>query len=130
NDNFHYNKWKEHWGDNLLNSEAVVGQLGTIQPIWDKLFIRPCKDTKAFTGLVLRKGDFECWRHDQLTSGRDPQWLSAETEVVASPYQELLAEYRFFVVDGKIITSSMYKLGLRVVYDEYVNPSVTDFCED
>ena len=130
NDNFHYSKWKENWGENLLNNISIVDELGVINPPWDEIFIRPCKDTKAFTGLVLRKGDFESWRYDQLTSGRDPQWLSAATEVVASPYRELLAEYRFFVVDKKIVTSSMYKLGLRVVYDEYVNPAVTEFAQE
>jgi len=129
NDNFHYNKWKEHWGINLLNSIAIVDKLGTIAPPWNDIFIRPCKDTKAFTGLLLRQGDFNQWREDQLSSGRDPEWLSAETEVVASPYREILAEYRFFVVDKRIVTSSMYKLGSRVCYDEYVNPSVTEFAQ-
>jgi len=129
NENFHYNKWKENWGDNLLNDIAIVGELGTLDPIWDDFFIRPCKDTKAFTGLIMRKGDFSQWREDQLSSGRDPEWLSAKTEVVASPYREILAEYRFFIVDGKIVTSSIYKLGTHVCYDEYVNPGVTEFAQ-
>ena len=53
NDNFHYSKWKEHWGAYLLNDIAIVGELGTIDPWVGDVFIRPCKDTKAFTGTLV-----------------------------------------------------------------------------
>jgi hypothetical protein len=130
NDNFHYSRWVEGWGHNLLNAVAVVGPLGTLQiPFVDKVFIRPCEDTKAFTGLVLDRDEFEDWRSTLLSQGRDPRWLSPATEVMASPWQEILAEYRFFVVDKRIVTQSMYKLGLRVVYDEYVPPYVAEFAQ-
>jgi hypothetical protein len=130
NDDFHYSQWREHWGDNILNSIAEVGELASLDPPWAKIFIRPCRDTKAFTGLVVRQGDFKAWRHDLLSQGRDPEWLGSATQVVASPFREILAEYRIFVVDGKIVAASMYKLGHRVVYDAYVPPFVMDFCRD
>jgi hypothetical protein len=131
NENFHYTKWKEHWGDNLLNSIAVVGELATLEIPWADtyMFIRPCEDTKAFTGLVIHESDFPAWRREILSTGRDPKWLGPKTMVVASPHQDILAEYRFFVVDGRICTGSMYKLGNRVTYDAYVNPIVSDFAK-
>lgn len=130
NENFEYPKWLEHWEDDLLNSVSVVGKLGEITVPWETdIFIRPCGDTKAFNGCVVGHGQFEGWRHGLLSQGRDTKWLGTFTDVVISPWREVNAEYRFFVVDGRIVTKSMYKLGLHVVYNEYCPSYVEEFAQ-
>lgn len=136
NENFHYERWREHWGEHLLNHVSLVGKLGEVEPQlypWanrQELFVRPCEDTKAFTGTTMHSSEFDYWRKDLLSQGRDLAWLSKDTPVVVSPYREILAEYRFFVVDGQIVTASMYRLGIRVVYDRHVPPYVSDFARE
>ena len=131
NENHSYDKWLEHWGDNLLNNVSRVGKLGILEVPWKgkDIFIRPCHDTKAFNGQLMNESEFDLWRKDQLSSGRDPMWLGPDTDIVVAPYKEIFAEYRFFVVDGEIVTGSLYKLGHRLCPDEYVAPAAKDYAK-
>ena len=105
NDNFHYNNWLNAYGNHLLNHESVIDTFQQINPPWDTFFIRPCKDNKDFNGTVHTQESFNAWREDELS--RHCEFKTSE--VVASPFIPLQAEYRFFVVDGKVITYSQYK---------------------
>lgn len=131
NENFHSSRWLEHWGNFMLNSQTITDQISKIQCPWDipRIFIRPCLDTKVFTGFSMRTSDLDLWRNDLLSQGRDSHWFGPQTEVMLAPAQEINAEYRFFIVDKKVVTGSMYKLGHRLVHDPYIPDYVSDFCQ-
>jgi len=110
NENFNHNVWLEHMGDSLLNYEAIVAQFGGIHPPWDTFFIRPAEDRKIFAGQIVSKEKFDVWVTNTLNAHKDGYTtLTPETEVVVSPVKTIYSEWRFFVVDGKIVTGSLYK---------------------
>ena len=73
------------------------------------IFIRPDKGSKSFTGQVLYKEKFdyelEFIKNYHLVSGSKHTMC-----VVARPYK-VAEEFRFIVVDDKVITGSLYKDG-------------------
>src|ERR1019366_1367864 len=51
-DNFRFEKWLEHYGDNLLNSDAIVCRFADAT-FEGTAFVRPCEDLKAFSGMEI-----------------------------------------------------------------------------
>ncbi len=131
NENFHYNRWLENFGDYLLNPSCVVGKFGEVRtpPNCEAFFIRPCEDTKTFSGMVINREDFEIWRFKVLDLKETYTTLDADTEIIVAPLKEILREYRFFVVDGKVVTGSLYKMGSRVVSNKDVELEVELFAQ-
>jgi hypothetical protein len=115
------------FGDKMLNYDATfttfknsrvyvrmcIDQFGAV-------FIRPIHDTKVFAGVVYT--DFEeferWWKGVCVLEEDDGTSLRKDTEVMVAIPQKIASEYRFFVVDGDIITGSQYKIGNRIQYKE------------
>ena len=131
NDNFHYTKWLENLGDNILNSEGTVVRFGEAMPLpyVEEFFVRPCEDTKTFSGAVIGANEFVVWKHKVLDLKETYTTLDADTQIVMSPLKEILREYRFFVFDGVVVTGSLYKMGGRVTSRSDVDPDVTEFAQ-
>lgn len=70
------------------------------------LFVRPDGNDKLFTGGCISKDDFE--HGYQLMVFYEPP---PETPIVIARPQRILAEARFLVVGGKLITGSYYRTG-------------------
>ena len=119
NENFDYKMWSAGFGnENLLNANAVICPLKEAECPGAEIFLRPTKDTKAFTGCVMDKEEFYSWKKSimdlvDIHEGEDKDFipLHSETEIMLSPVKPILAEYRLFVVQGKIVTGSVYKQG-------------------
>lgn len=69
-----------------------------------RLFIRPDSGAKTFTGLCVTKENdaFELKSLMKLTQVTD------ETLILVAPAANISAEYRFYIVEGKVITGSRY----------------------
>jgi len=139
NENHRFEKWVEHWGQHMFNADAVFGDLGTVVPPLDgEFFIRPCEDTKSFSGKCFYLHEFSKWRQRMLESGceyidsnfvRHKHEAKADTKVMLSPVKKILSEFRFFVVDGKVVTSSQYKMGGKYYTNSCVDPYLTDYAQ-
>jgi len=124
-----YGNLIKRYGRHMLNHDAVIMRFSDPQVIiptsWDKVFIKPNEDTKAFTAEVMSRDHFIAFK-DGVMSIPDGEYstLTRDTNIVVAPPKEIDAEYRFFVVDGKVVTYSMYKSGGTVYYtgrvDEYI----------
>ena len=89
-------------------------------------FIRPCKDSKTFTGRVFSKIKWDDFVQQSLTNGHTTS-LDINTLIqVASP-KKIYKEARLWVVDGKIVTSSYYFFHGNVSYEENVEPEGLEF---
>jgi len=91
----------------LLNGDATMYPVAAnLKRTFDRdKFIKPSKDEKAFDAGILAAGE----TIDAFIS-RQPQargWLD-ETAVIA-PCKAITAEYRFFVVEGEVVTGSLYR---------------------
>lgn len=121
NENHDYRVWKQAYGKHLLNADAKVCRFADVQSDWSPFFIRPCEDSKSFPGLVTDWEDFVEWQHKVINLHETYTSLNADTMVSYGPLKTILKEFRFFVVDGRIVGESLYKIGTRVVYNEVVD---------
>lgn len=71
----------------------------------NEIFIRPNGGLKTFTGLPIKKKDFdyEINSLEQLTS------VSENTLILISDCKDITYEYRFFIVNREVISGSQYK---------------------
>jgi len=115
-----FNIYKTHYKENLFNYNSKIIRIGDDYDYPEGFFARPTTDGKAFTGKVFNREDFlELKNRNQI----DP-----ETLIQISGIKKIYKEIRFWIIDGKIITASLYKLGHRVVYEEYFDLDGFDFC--
>lgn len=91
----------------LLNSDATMYPIAAnLSRSFDRdKFIKPSKDEKAFDAGILAAGEtIEAFISSQAQARN---WRD-ETAVIAS-CKAIIAEYRFFVVDGAVVTGSLYR---------------------
>lgn len=128
NDNFDYRKWKENVGEYLLNFDGVVTRFGdVVPPEDDHFFIRPIFDFKIFAGSVITPDNFKSWQEKAVAYG---DTLNGDSLVVVSPVRKIYSEYRFFVVNGEVVTGSQYKIGHRVKSSSDVETPIIRFTKD
>lgn len=104
NPNFEMDRLRDEIGNELLNEGYQVGELHELEPKWERFFIRPTGNTKLFGGMTVTNAEFREWkkRESHPTSPYIGQSL------MVSELKEIEAEYRFFVVNGSVITGSSY----------------------
>ena len=105
--------------DLLLNGLAEFGRFGKLKdcPVSADCFVKPSKYLKAFAGIIVPKGKTiyeEVYSHQLSSNFAD----NPDDEVIMiAPLKEIVKEYRNFVINGKIIDSSIYKIGTKVTYE-------------
>lgn len=113
-ENYECYNYYGYFGDVLLNSEYVMMGLNDVMRNKDNffetfntdaVFIRPSNGYKSFPGQLLHKDDFDD-EFDLLTKSYGG--LDMNTLTVISPIKDIKEEYRFIVVDGKVISGSLY----------------------
>lgn len=114
NDNFDFRVQIKHWGDAMLNSDSIVCALKDVPEQIYPFFMRPVLDSKSFTGEVTDWPSFVEWR-DRVLALRpeDGATVTGETLVQVCSKKEIYSETRTWIVDGRVVTASGYKLGTR-----------------
>lgn len=122
-DNYECYKYYGYYGNNLLNNKYlmmglndVVRQKSNIMQMIPsygfadrgqeyKIFIRPSNGYKTFAGQLISVNNIEKEIQSIKNSygGVDP-----DTLVLLSSVQNIKEEYRFVIVNGKVITGSLY----------------------
>ncbi len=138
NGNFDFVKQRKHWGDLMLNADAIVCNFEDVPSHRDEIvleddhfFMRPVHDTKSFTGMVTNWTEFMDW-HKKLGEAylADSRCtVKPHTPVVVCSPKVIYWEYRLWVVDGKVVTSSAYKAGGRLMVTPVVNQAAIEFAE-
>lgn len=116
---------QEALGDLYLNGDAVRMNISEVNAYTANregtFFIKPDTDTKEFAGQVIDFADFYKWYDGMLDSG----YLTAnDFPVVVSEPKKLGCEWRVVVVDGKIVTSSLYRQYQMVKAERNIIPEV------
>lgn len=125
---YHFLIQLEHWGDHMLNADSVVGPFETVSFDGDEMFVRPIHDSKIFPGGLFTKGGFDRWKRSVLTLKEDHGTsISGDTLIQVCAPKNIYAEYRFWIVKGKIITKSSYRIGGRVIYTDVVDERFDDY---
>lgn len=107
---FQMKHYVEQWGEKVLNSGGELIKLGRLKQLKSELeeqwFIRPNEDSKEFSGRVATLRELQSWS-ERIFELKLPD-LNEETEVWISEPKRIKKEWRLFVVDDEIISSSRY----------------------
>lgn len=102
----------------LLNQDSlcipIVDNLNKIFNT-DK-FIKPSRDLKAFTGGILYAGT----SIEEYIKNTERQNFYIEEYAIIAPVKNIINEYRFFIVDGKVSSYSAYVINSVAKEDSYV----------
>jgi hypothetical protein len=129
---FFFQEWRDGFGkDNCLNGHAKIVKLKDATFNGHDIFVRPILDNKSFSGVVMNREEFMSWQsHYAYVERTDEfQTLHQDTEIMMCRPKNIMAEYRFFVADGKVVTGSLYVRGRRVVYEECHEEDVIEFTQ-
>lgn len=115
NENFSMEKYLQVWGKYMLSSEAQITTFGkftnpiisgTMDPDGD-WFIRPDADDKSFNGQVMTYKEITEWQTRFTSTEKCP--ITNDTKILVGPAYNIEKEWRNYVVDGKVVTSSLYR---------------------
>jgi len=133
-DNLDFRTQRDHWGDLLLNADA---QCTTIEaftgPIPRPCFIRPVHDTKGFTGKVFDDPSWQEFRDGVfcVAGGGSRPTVTPQDEIMICSAKEIWTETRTWVVNGRVVTASGYKIGTikRYTGPDQVDERITAFAQ-
>lgn len=106
NSNFNFEVQLPIFGEHMLNSDSEIHMFGSIPRYEGERFIRPVDDGKSFPGSIVSWEKLVGWQERlEYFNGAE---VKPTTLVQVSKYKHIHREYRFFAVDQKIITGSLY----------------------
>lgn len=111
--------WLGRWGDLCLNADSTIGRLGDAPEDSGEIFLRPVLDDKSFSGRLDTPESLAQWKADLtkvvdgMLPGESMPTVTVDTIVSWSSPKRILSEYRFFIVDGTVVTGSRYQQGGR-----------------
>jgi len=126
-DSGNFSQWKEHYGEHLLNYDSRTCRFADVVPCTETFFIRPHEDTKTFTGFVTTADDFLAWQHMVGLLSDVYATLTPDTLVTVCSVKDIYQEYRFFVIDGRIVTGSTYKRAGELYCSTVIDDDVLEF---
>lgn len=119
--------------DDMLNSKAQFMRVKDTSIFFEGVdedeewFIRPIHDLKQFSGTVAQVGDIKNWMSSPKSGNFS---FGDETEIAISPVLKLYSEARFFVVDGKVVDGSYYRMGGRLISSHITQQEVLDAAQE
>lgn len=126
-ENFKCSTWLKAYGDHCFNSDNRICKLkDLLTDCPDECFIRPNNDLKDFSGVIVKKENLM----DQIANIQKGGFLFDDNlEVLIAPIKHIQKEWRFFIIDGKVVTGSQYKLKSMVILDSKIEQRVIDFAQ-
>jgi ATP-grasp domain, R2K clade family 3 len=131
NDNHDFNVYDNQYGaENMLNGDGYIIDFTDPLPIADEAFFaRPIKDSKVFSGQVFSQTAWKAYA--QISKDIDTvNTITEDTKILVAPLKHIQQEVRCWVVGGKVVTASRYKLGNKAIYANYDDASFfVDFAQ-
>lgn len=127
---FEFEAYRDVLGDRALNSGARLTTLAVLaresRPSGEVLFVRPRGDTKEFAGAV-----FEFFRIQEWVKSLEEEetTLSPDCPVLVAEPVGLAAEWRLFVVDGRVVSGSLYRRYHKLEVSPELPREVVDFAQ-
>lgn len=114
-DTFRTDQWLLNRDDMLNISKALTISeamkfLETVDPesIW---FTRPTEDLKSYSGQLIEAKECLDWLKSAIEcASSDNAQLNENTQIILSEPKTILKEWRWFIVNGKIIDGSIYRV--------------------
>lgn len=107
---FQHRAYVTGFGRDVLNADAEVMSWEELLRMHrapeDEIFLKPNDDLKSFSGCVLRFSECSDLFRNLRRQARP---VESTSEVVVGRPCEIDAEWRLFIVDGAVVTGSMYR---------------------
>jgi hypothetical protein len=96
----------------LLNQSAIYVPIkeNLKKSFSEDKFVKPSRDLKAFDAGILKAGE----TIEEFVMSKSRQRFFLEEKLVVSDVLEMRDEYRFFVVEDKVVAGSAYRVGGKV----------------
>lgn len=119
---FDPNNWKSNRND-MLNQQIKTITLSQLRENWieEPSFVKSIA-VKELTGMVLEGPDKE-WFFEEYAE------LNPDLQICCSPVQNIEREWRFWIIDGKVITGSLYKKYGYLTIREPIESNIWDIAE-
>lgn len=129
---FSMENYLSKWGGKMLN---MYGRFTTLNEFSKELyddesvwFLKPDADGKIFSGILLPFKKIKDWQNNiKWLDGFDPD---GNTKIMISTYAIIQKEWRTFIVDGKVIASSIYRWNKEEDNIKETPEEVIKFAED
>jgi len=107
---FQMKNYVQQWGEHVLNSFGKLIKFGEINEIEcsnsKEWFLRPNHDGKEFSGRVNTFENLKLWSQKIIDLNLPD--FNSETEIWISEPKNIKKEWRLFIVDNEIISTSKY----------------------
>jgi len=121
NENHDFEVQIKKYGNYMLNADGVVINITDKLPIKnDEFFARPTMDSKIFTGQIFTRQEWMDYVNDVITN-ESTYHIESESKILITSCKNIQQEIRCWIIDGKVITSSLYKMGGRSIKKNYDN---------
>lgn len=126
--NFKSTVWLKKYAGFMLNSDGYATTIKELQANCpDDLFIRPNDDMKDFSGSRIDKAELNRF-YESVSAGGF--LFDTSLEVFVAPIKDIHKEWRCFIVDGKCVASSQYRLRSMLMKKPGAPQNVIDFAND
>jgi hypothetical protein len=119
--NHDFEVYSKKYKENLLNFDSLIYNFDDNFYFDDKKFIRPTKDNKFFNAKVFSFNEWKLFQESKK---------APNIRIQISSVKKIKKEFRFFIVNGEIVTGSLYKIGQFVVYDSIIDNEAENFCHE
>lgn len=116
NEAFKVSNCLAHNKKNMLNADAKICKVSDLENTLlyksddDLIFVRPNEDLKKFNGTVTTVREAKMWLNSKESGSIDHTDFNANTVVAVSSPKNIAQEQRWFIVGGKVIDGSIYRL--------------------
>jgi hypothetical protein len=129
-DNFNYETSVKHRSD-MLNDDIILSASEVIPMLEsstvDTWFIRPALDLKHFNGQVIDRLECISWLKDAMECASSGSYqIGPDLKIVLAQPKNIQAEWRWFIVNGKVISGAMYRCHGQLVKNRELDQTVID----
>lgn len=115
---FSMENYIKQWGEHMLNSDARITTVSEFlvedNDPEENFFIRPDGDGKEFDGQVAQFKNIGSWMERALNYESN---LTPDSKILVGPAYNIHKEWRNYVVNGRVVTSSLYRENFRLKKD-------------
>lgn len=125
---FRSDVWSANRND-MLNADALILTIENAYKFMDEntsedpWFIRPVNDLKAFSGCLIDRNQFRSWIDGASHGGYT---FDDMQEIVIAKPKKIKAEWRYFIVDHKIVDGSLYNVNGRLFKEHVTEKDVIE----